>query len=236
MSMLNWAKKEIELACKKENPNWTPNSGDWDYGCACYESALKAFKALCEDGHSGMSIRFTKSILDRLIDGKPLTPITEEDFIIDRNLMTDESLKERGLKSQVQCPRMPSLFRDEYLNGNVSYNDVNRVVCEDKETNITFNYGPVSKLVNELYPIKMPYTPSNKPFKVVMEQFLYDKEDKQNDWDTEAIYYIIEPDGETIHKINKYYKFEGDDNRVEINYDEFTTRKFIANTGKELTK
>ena len=76
MSMSEWAKREVEIACKRErgddeNPNMS------DYGCACYESALKAFESLCEDGHSGMSIGFTKAILDRMIDGKPLTPIDD---------------------------------------------------------------------------------------------------------------------------------------------------------------
>ena len=53
-NMLEWAKREIELACKRERGNH-PND-EFDYGCACYASALKAFKSLLEDGHSGMSI------------------------------------------------------------------------------------------------------------------------------------------------------------------------------------
>lgn len=62
MSMLEWAKREVEIACKRENPD--KKEGEFDYGCACYESALKAFESLCEDGHSGMSIGFTKNILN----------------------------------------------------------------------------------------------------------------------------------------------------------------------------
>ena len=72
-NMLKWAKKEVEIACKKENPN--RKDGEFDYGCACYESALKAFQSLCEDGHSGFSIGMTQAILNRLINGEPLTPI-----------------------------------------------------------------------------------------------------------------------------------------------------------------
>lgn len=70
MGMLGWAKREVELACKRENPD--RKEGEFDYGCACYESALKAFKSLCEDGHSGFSIGLTKNILNRLIDGNRL--------------------------------------------------------------------------------------------------------------------------------------------------------------------
>lgn len=42
-----WAEREVEIACKHEAPDRKP--GEWDYGCACYESALKAFQSLCED-------------------------------------------------------------------------------------------------------------------------------------------------------------------------------------------
>ena len=79
MSMLDWAKREVEIACNKENPD--RKEGEFDYGCACYESALKAFESLCDDGHSGCSIGFTKAILNRLIDGMPLTPIEDIDDI-----------------------------------------------------------------------------------------------------------------------------------------------------------
>ena len=43
-NMQLWAEQEIEIACKHENPDFL--SGEWDYGCACYDSALKAFKSL----------------------------------------------------------------------------------------------------------------------------------------------------------------------------------------------
>lgn len=36
-----------------------------------------------EDGHSGMSIGITKNILNRLIAGKPLTPIVDTEDIWD---------------------------------------------------------------------------------------------------------------------------------------------------------
>ena len=73
MNLIEWAKNEVGLACKRENPD--RKAGEWDYGCACYESALKAFESLTDDNHSGCSISFTKNILDRLIEWLPLTPI-----------------------------------------------------------------------------------------------------------------------------------------------------------------
>lgn len=59
MSMYEWAEQECRLACKKENPNFDFDSDDFDYGCNCYKSALKAYKSLLEDEHSGMSFSFT---------------------------------------------------------------------------------------------------------------------------------------------------------------------------------
>ena len=55
MNMTDWAKREIEIACARERGD--KNTDEWDYGCACYESAYKAFQSLVEDEHSGMSIR-----------------------------------------------------------------------------------------------------------------------------------------------------------------------------------
>lgn len=50
MSMSDWAKREVKIACKREAPD--RKDGEWDYGCACYESALKAYQSLMEDGHT----------------------------------------------------------------------------------------------------------------------------------------------------------------------------------------
>ena len=65
----DWAAREIALACQSEREA-SEGTDDWDYGVACYESALRAYRSLMQDGHSGFSIQITKSILNRLIDGK----------------------------------------------------------------------------------------------------------------------------------------------------------------------
>ena len=68
--MKDWAELEVEIATK--------NSDEYTKGC--YESALKAYKSLCADGHSGCSFSITSNILKRLLDNKPLSPINETDF------------------------------------------------------------------------------------------------------------------------------------------------------------
>ena len=68
MDMSEWAKREIELACKRNRGNRLKEEFDdeFNYGCACYASALKAFKSMLDDAHSGTSIMITKYILNRL--------------------------------------------------------------------------------------------------------------------------------------------------------------------------
>ena len=56
--MYSWAEQECRLACKRENPNFDFDSNDFDYGCSCYKSALKAYNSLVEDDHSGMSFSY----------------------------------------------------------------------------------------------------------------------------------------------------------------------------------
>ena len=76
--MLKWAEEEVRLACEEEKLN---NDELVNYWCDCYKGALEAFKVLCKQGHSGFSIKITQDILNRLIDGKPLTAIEDVDSV-----------------------------------------------------------------------------------------------------------------------------------------------------------
>ena len=224
MDLKEWAEKEIEIACNKENPN--RNAGEFDYGCACYESALKAFKSLTEDGHSGFSIGITKHILNRLIDGKPLTPIEDTDDAWDH-----ERIDTRKECSVYQCKRMSSLFKYVYNDGHVKYADVNRVIAYDVDSpDLTYHTGLANNLVNDMYPITMPYMPCDKSFKVCFETFLTDK--KHGDFDTKAVLYLTKPDGERV-EVNRYFREPESDIEekhtyhgwVEISKEEYEERK-----------
>lgn len=215
MSMLEWARREVELACKREKPD--RKEGEWDYGCACYESALKAYECLAEDGHSGMSWGLTRNILMRLMDDKPLTPIenNEEDW--------GECYRyEENPVKHYQCKRMSALFKDVYPDGTVKYKDVDRVrayIIDKPDT--AWSNGMITEMIHEMFPITMPYIPENKPYKVYVEEFLYDK--KNGDWDTEGILYVITPDGERVD-INRYFG-EVDGKWKEISWAEYEVRK-----------
>ena len=148
MGMKEWAEREVQIACKRENPD--RKEGEWDYGCACYESALKAFNSLMEDGHSGASIGFTKQILNRLIDGKPLTPIEDTE-----DVWNERPRDNRGYTTY-QCKRMSSLFKYVYPDGSVKYSDADRVICIDVETENAYSFGLVRDIIDEMFPSTMP--------------------------------------------------------------------------------
>ena len=211
MGMKEWAEREVQIACKRENPD--RKEGEWDYGCACYESALKAFNSLMEDGHSGMSIGFTKQILNRLIDGKPLTPIEDTEDVW--NDITDRHED----YETYQCKRMSSLFKDIYSDGSVKYSDIDRIECVDFYDGNTYYSGFISRIVDEMYPITMPYL-GEKTYKVYVSDFLYDE--NNGDFDTIKIHYILKPDGEKI-AVDRYFK-ESDSGFVEIDLDEYSER------------
>lgn len=215
--MYEWAKKEVELACKRENPNIKLDENgmptEFDYGCSCYGSALKAYKSLLEDNHSGMSIMITKDILNRLIEGKCLTPIEDTEDV------WNDISRESG-KTEYQCKRMSSLFKDVLDDGTVKYHDVDRTTLED-QNGMTWHSGDASRLIDEMFPITMPYFPSNKPYRVYSEEFLVDP--KNGDYDTWAMLYIETPKGEKI-ELNQYW-CEKDGKAIQITKEEYEDRK-----------
>lgn len=211
MSMSEWAKREVELACKRERG--TASEDEWNYGCSCYDSALKAFLSLCEDGHSGMSFGFTKQILNRLMNHRPLTPIEGND---DEWRFSFE--REDGTKCY-QNLRLSSLFKDVAPDGTVSYTDNNALYCQDIGNGSTYTSGLVSNVVYQKFPIHMPYLPSTEPMVVYTQDCLTDR--KNGDFDTMAIFHT-EHNG-TITDINRFFK-ESDTGWAEITKEEWEER------------
>ena len=214
MSMLEWAKKEVELAKIIEAKDL--KEGEFDYGGACYDSALKAFKSLTEDGHSGMSIRITKQILNRLIDGSPLTPIEDRE-----DIWTDVTRNKKDNITMYQCSRMSSLFKSVYENGKVIYSDIYRYYCFDiNEPDIRYSFGLVENIIDEMFPITMPYSPANERIKVCCEEFLYSPDG--GDFDSVGVLYVEDPDNKRIN-VSRYFKAE-DNKWVEIEFTEHINR------------
>lgn len=112
-----------------------------------YESALKAFNSLCEDGHSGFSIGMTKQILNRLIECKPLTSIEDTEDVWDN---TTDFGGHRGEVANYQCKRMSSLFKYVYVDGSVKYRDVNRFYGVNLDNpNASYHSGLIDRVMEE---------------------------------------------------------------------------------------
>lgn len=221
MDLKEWAKREVEIACERERAgSENQEVGMWNYGCACYESALKAFNSLLEDGHSGMSIGFTKNILMRLIDNQPLTPIEDTDDVWE-DVSAWMPEEEVGYK-RYQCKRCSALFKDVYPDGTVKYSYNDQYYCIDKYSGATYHSSLIRGIIEEMFPITMPFMPG-KPIKVYCSDLLTDR--KNGDFDTMAIYYAVKPDGEKID-IYRYFK-EGDSESgwVEIDETEYSERE-----------
>ena len=215
MDMLKWAENEIDIACKRERAD-SDNKDGWDYGVACYESALKVFKSLLEDEHSGFSIGITKNILVRLIEGKPLTPIED----IPTVWIEIPYLSRNGSK-RYQCKRMSSLFKSVYPDGSVEYSDNDRVICANVASpDICFTTKIARDIIDAMVPITMPYSPRGR-YKVYMEDFLTDP--KNGDYDTQGVLYAIDPDNNKI-EINRYFA-EKCGKFVEIGPKEYAERR-----------
>lgn len=216
MSMSEWAENEVKLACKRENPDWDGET--FDYGCSCYQSALKAYKSLCDDGHSGFSFSVTKNILIRLMNSLPLTPIEDTPDMWNESIFQDED----KTVTTYQCKRMNGLFKRVHKDGTVTYSAL-RDYCQEI-TNPEDTYtGGVGDIIDEMFPITMPYYPSVEKYKIVVDTFLAEGfEGDKTDFNTKAILYVITPEKERV-EVNRYYG-EKDGHLVEITKGEYNER------------
>ena len=201
-----------------------------EYKMGCINSALKAYCSLCADGHSGYSISETMAFLRRMVNHLPLTPLTEDES--EWNEISDD---EDG--RLFQSTRCPNVFKTVSSNG-TTYRDINRVVKLDLETGLEWSNGWVTKMVDERFPITMPYMPSGKRFVVECREF-DSKNANPGMYDTVLISRIVptECNGEPI-EVNKMYKEATDEKGrstlVEIDENEYGERyanylRFIGN-------
>lgn len=211
---------EIELAKKYQQEGSDAKSDTVmnDYVDACYDSALRAYKTLAEDGHSGMSWSITRRILEDLMHERPLTPI--EDVPESWNLV---GLGPNGSEYKTyQCNRRSSLFKDEFSDGRVMVRDIdNNVLVEVSLTDgHTCSLGSrrtdliLGKYAPEALEIKFPYMPPRERWVVRISAEI---ESTLADHDKSIYFlsYIKKPNGEYID-INKFIMFDGSGSLVEL--------------------
>lgn len=224
-AMETWVEREVKIAidrehaadkedCEKRGKKYNPK--DFSYGGAIYESALKAYKLLLKDGHSGMSWAFTTNVLNRMMQHKVLTPLQG----------TDDEWHECEIRNEdgtvdYQNVRQTSLFKHVHPDGTATYNDVDRAVCVDAEDKGDIHhFGLCTNVVDEMFPITFPYMPDNKSYKVVDR--IFSSKGKLGEFDTVGILRVECPDG-TVKLVDRYYK-EGDGGWVAIGKGEFELR------------
>ena len=216
MGMYEWAKKEVEIAKEREKEGLIANGEDIDilaYTDACYDSALKAMKSLLDDGHSGTSIKLTQKILNRLIDQKPLKSINENENIWAK-------LEEVNGEIIYQCSRYSGLFLHVNADGSIMYTTTSRAYGIDTDTGSTYTSNLLNRIVDEMFPVKLPYYPEGNGYQFLTRDFLFDK--KNGDFDTIGVYECIKPDGTKID-VNRFFA-EKEGHFVEITKDEYLDR------------
>ena len=138
----------------------------------------------------------------------------------------------KGEECNYQCKRMSSLFKYVYADGTVKYRDVDRyhgvnINCPDAP----YHSGLIDTVMDELYPITMPYMPADRAFKIYTEDFLVDP--AKGDYDTVGILYAITPSMDKV-VINRYFK-EAPNGFAEIDEAEYKERKEAAKARMEAT-
>lgn len=200
MTTEEWAKNEVAIAMNKER-----KAADKDkdsaigvgYASACYQSALKAYHAMCEDGHSGMSWSITANILIRLLKEAPLTAIEEDE---------DCWSNKDSFIGEEQCLRRFSLFRKKQSDGTYKYHDIELVcTCYAENDHFCTCTSRKGDDIAEMFfgpLIKFPYYPSPDRYQVRMIEF-----DNLCDEYGNEICYVISakaPNGETKNIMNFY--------------------------------
>lgn len=201
MTTTEWAENEVRIK-KEQELKAAEKDGETimgGYVAACLDSALKAYKCLSEDGHSGMSFSITRRILEDLMHDRPLSPI--EDVPESWSDMTSLN------KNKLQCVRRSSLFKDIHADGTVTYRDIDNDVLEEMKLCVghisCLGSGRTPIILKHYCPealeIKFPYMPPRNPWRVrVSEEY-----DGPRDLDVCYLAYIKKPTGEFID-INKF--------------------------------
>lgn len=213
MNMLHWAKNEIAIAIKKCKRDYLvgKTSSIDDYYIMCCKSALKAYKTLLKDRHSGSSINITMSILKRLVNCKPLSLI--EDIDSEWNLINEKYDSNNMLEYlEYQSTRMSSLFKTVFEDGRVLYHDVNRFVVYDITNNDTYGNCFISRFMHELLPVTMPYDPYTSPITVNVKTYnvknVYGySTDEYNCNVLHIVDCVLPTDEKTEVKVNRYFMY-----------------------------
>ena len=230
MGMLEWAENEVKLAIERENQITKDHTKeDAAYATAVYNAAIAGYRAMIssDDGLTGAQWGILREIVDRLMREQPLTPV--EDTEDSWNIITE---KDHDKSKMYQSKRMPSLFKYVYPDGHVVYHDNSRAHGFDINQNITYSGGVIMPIIDEMFPIKMPYLPPTGSIRVYTESFPFDT--KKGDFDTVGVMYAKLPGVPDPIRIWRFFREQDTlveqpkyGNWVEIKQQEYVDRKAV---------
>lgn len=198
MSMYDWARQEVQLAKAELKRN---KNDEAQYMMACYDSALRAYEKLMNDGHSGRSFAITRGILEKLIYEIPLTPVEDKEIMWTHVYYL-------GNESVSLHKRMSSLFKMvNKKTGIVRFSDNDRILCKNTvdTSSAYFHNDFITRIIDGMFPIEFPYMPTKEKYIAYVTEFLVDP--ANGDFDTMNLVSVKLPTGE-VRPINLYYKKE----------------------------
>ena len=137
MTINEWAKKEVEISCKKENPNW--DGEKFDYGCCCYKSALKAYESLINDGHSGASFEIEKNTEEAIKKLAP-TRLIKNEFYQQVKQLEDDGADAETMKQLLGKGRAKQgMFEGDLDNGELEIGQVASMLTHPETVEAIFN-------------------------------------------------------------------------------------------------
>ena len=177
---------------------------EYKYEFVCMDTAKELYEDLLRQGHSGMSINITMEFLKKLVDGKPLTALTDNEEEWGK---TEYDIFKKGIKNKYYNRRYPALFKDVYEDGHIVYRDNNRVTCYDPIMETSFSMGIANLIYDEMNPIEMPYYPGESDVTMEVFSFQYDKETaEESDFDTIVVLDIIDKNSDERTSANRFFR------------------------------
>lgn len=201
-----WANKEAEYVAKYVTMKYGNNIPMTECYKMVVNEAVKIFNELEDLQHTEESKVMVKRFLSRLIEDKPLSPIEDSDD------MWDEVGSHAGEDSEVTLyinKRLRILYRREVrdIKKDVliekTYHDPTRVTCINTIDGKEVILSLVNDYVDEHFPIKFPYFPTDK-YTVGVTMFNHKNHLEDCKEDTICIETIIDPDHKVIVP-NVYY-------------------------------
>lgn len=235
-----WANKEAEYVAKYV----TMKYGNIIPMTKCYEmvvnEAVKIFNELEDLQHTEESKVMVKRFLSRLIEDKPLSPIEDRDDMWDEVGVNTEEDSEVTLYIN---KRLRTLYKREVrdIKKDVliekTYHDPTRVTCVNIINGKKVILSLVNDYVDEYFPIKFPYFPTDK-YIVHVVMFNHKNPLEDGGEDTICIDTIIDPDERLDHRVTfpgAYYALNEEHDWCRIDSPEYYKRfnEYYKNINKK---